>query len=137
MDEKVELLRGVPLFGDLDQRSLEAVAVLAREVDVPAGHVIILEGERGKSFYVIAEGTVRVERSDATVRSMTSGGFLGEIALLEHSPRTATATCVTDCRLLVLEQHEFERLMHSFPRLERRMKAAIVRRRHGLAADKS
>jgi CRP/FNR family transcriptional regulator, cyclic AMP receptor protein len=131
MGEKLDLLRRVPLFSDLDQRSLEAVGVLAREVDVPAGHVLMLEGEPGSTFYAIVEGTIRVERAGGTVRSMTAGGFLGEIALLEHGPRTATATCVTDCRLLTLERHEFDRLMVTMPHLERRIRAAVARRPRG------
>ncbi|HEY2888374.1 MAG TPA: cyclic nucleotide-binding domain-containing protein, partial [Candidatus Limnocylindrales bacterium] len=74
MDEKLELLRGVPLFADLDQRSLEAVGVLMHEIRAPAGQVLMLEGEPGETFYVIAEGTLRVERPGGTVRSMTAGG---------------------------------------------------------------
>jgi CRP-like cAMP-binding protein len=135
MDEKLALLRSVPLFGDLDQRSLEAIGVLAHELQLPAGHVLMREGEPGTTFYVIAEGTLRVERSGATVRSMTAGGFLGEIALLEHGPRTATATCVTDGRLLVIEHHEFDRLMQAFPHLHRRIEAAIARRRPGAGPE--
>jgi CRP-like cAMP-binding protein len=129
MDEKLELLRSVPLFGDLDQRSLEAIGVLAHELQLPADHVLMREGEPGTTFYVIADGTVRVERAGAAVRSMTAGGFLGEIALLEHGPRTATATCVTDCRLLAIEHREFDRLMLAFPHLHRRIEAAVTRRR--------
>jgi len=131
MDEKLELLRSVPLFGDLDQQSLEAIGVLAHELQLPAGHVLMREGEPGTTFYVIAVGTVRVERSGAAVRSMTAGGFLGEIALLEHGPRSATATCVTDCRLLAIEHHEFDRLLQAFPHLHRRIEAAVARRRTG------
>jgi CRP-like cAMP-binding protein len=129
VDEKLDLLRSVPLFVDLDQRSLEAIGVLAHELQLPAGHVLMREGEPGTTFYLIADGTVRVERSEAAVRSMTAGGFLGEIALLDHGPRTATATCVTDCRLLAIEHHEFDRLMQAFPHLHRRIEAAGARRR--------
>jgi CRP-like cAMP-binding protein len=127
MDDKVAALRHVPLFADLDQRSLQAVAILAREIAAPAGEVLTLEGEPGDAFYVIVEGTVRVEHGDRTIRSM-AGGFLGEIALVEHGGRTATATCVTDCRLLEIRRHEFERLMDTMPAVHRRIRAAIQRR---------
>ena len=128
MDDRAAALRGVPLFAGLDERSLQAVAVLAQPVDAKAGDVLILEGEQGDSFYVIVDGSVRVEHGDRTVRSMTAGGFLGEIALVEHGPRTATATCVTDCRLLELRRHEFERLLETMPDVARRIQAAIERR---------
>jgi CRP-like cAMP-binding protein len=128
MDDRVAVLRGVPLFAGLDERSLQAVAVLAQPVDAREGDVLILEGEPGDSFYVIVDGTVRVEHGDRTVRSLTAGGFLGEIALVEHAPRTATATCMTDCRLLEVRRHEFERLMETMPDVSRRIRAAIERR---------
>lgn len=128
MDDKLVILRGVPLFADLDDRSLQAVALLAREVDAKAGEVLMLEGEPGDNFYVIVQGTVRIEHGDRTVRSMTAGGFLGEIALIEGTARTATATCVTDARLLEIRRHEFERLMDRLPAVHRRVRAAIERR---------
>ena len=115
MDDKVAILRGVPHFADLDDRSLQAVALLARERGAPAGEVLILKGEPGETFYVIVDGTVRIEHGDRAVRSMTAGGFLGEIALIEQGARTATATCVTDVRLLEIRRHEFARLMDTMP----------------------
>lgn len=135
--DKVELLRSVPLFADLDAQSLDAVGVLAREVEKPAGAILTREGQPGDAFYVIVDGTVRVERAGGTARSMAAGGFLGEIALLEGSARTATATCVDDCRLLVIRRHEFERLLAAMPHLERRVRAAAARRPHGQGATPS
>lgn len=130
MTDKLEVLRGVPLFADLDDRSLQAVAVLAREVAFKAGDAFMLEGENGDEFYVLIDGTVRIERGDRTVRSMTAGGFLGEIALLEQRPRTATATATTDVRALEIRSHEFERLMATLPEVHRRIRAAVDRRAH-------
>jgi CRP/FNR family cyclic AMP-dependent transcriptional regulator len=128
VDDKVALLRAVPLFAELDERSLQAVATLAREVDVAAGEVLMREGEPGETFLVIASGTVRVEQAGHSVRSMMAGGFLGEIALLEHGPRTATSSCVTDCRLLSVGHFEFDRLMARFPEVRTKVLAAFVRR---------
>lgn len=128
MDDKVAILRSVPLFGELDERSLQAVATLARERAAHAGEILMREGEPGETFLVIVDGTVRVESAGREVRSMLAGGFLGEIALLEHGPRTATATCVTDCRLLSLGHFEFDRLMATFPDVRAKVLAAIARR---------
>ena len=135
MDDKLEILRGVPLFADLDERSLQAVAVLAREATRKAGDALMLEGEAGDAFYVIVEGTVRIERGGRTIRSMTAGGFLGEIALVDQRPRTATATCVSDVRLLEIRAHEFERLMASLPAVDKRIRAAIDRRARSSGAS--
>jgi CRP-like cAMP-binding protein len=131
MTDKLELLRGVPLFADLDDRSLQAVAVLAREQTHAPGEVLMLEGEPGDEFYVIVDGTVRIERGGRTIRSMAPGGFLGEIALVERRPRTATATAVSDVTVLALRQHEFDRLLETMPAVHRRVRSAIERRERG------
>lgn len=131
MADKLDVLRTVPLFADLDERSLQAVSILAREVSFNAGDVFMLEGEMGDAFYVILEGTVRIDRGERTIRSMTSGGFLGEIALLEQGPRTATATAVSDVTALELRHHEFERLLDTMPAVYRRVRAAVDRRARG------
>ncbi len=128
MEDKVELLRRVPLFAELDERSLQAIVTLAREQDATAGTVLMREGEPGDAFLVIVEGTVRVEQSGRDVRSLTAGGFLGEIALVADTPRTATATCVGDCRLLRLGRFEFDRLLANFPEVRTKVLAAIDRR---------
>ena len=130
MDRKTELLAALPLFSALDARSLEAVAVLAREVSAPAGTVLMREGERAELFFAIVSGTVHVERAGGLARSMTSGGFLGEIALLEEGSRTATATCATDCELIELGGHEFGRVVATFPDVRARVEAAVARRPH-------
>jgi CRP/FNR family cyclic AMP-dependent transcriptional regulator len=131
VDDRVGVLRSVPLFADLDERSLQAVALLAREVSAGADEVLMLEGEPGDEFYVIVDGTIRIEHGDRTVRSMTAGGFFGEIAMVDRRPRTATATCVTDCRLLAIRGHEFERLLDTLPAVHRRVRAAVDRRERG------
>ena len=131
----MEVLRAVPLFADLDERSLQAVTVLAHEVTFKAGEVLMLEGEPGDTFEVIVEGTVRIDRGDRAIRSMTAGGFIGEIALLDQRPRTATVTCVTDVRALEIRAHEFERLIDTLPALHRRIRAAVDRRARGRDRD--
>ena len=128
MDDKEQLLRGIPLFADLDARAIQAVAVLAHETAFKAGDVVMLEGEPGDAFFVIVDGTVRIERGDRAIRSLTAGGYLGEIALYERRPRTGTATCLTDVRLLMIRAHEFERLMQTLPAVDRRIRAAVDRR---------
>jgi CRP/FNR family cyclic AMP-dependent transcriptional regulator len=127
-DARMSLLRAVPLFADLDERSLQAIALLARERDAAAGEVLMREGDPGDDFLVIVDGTVHVEQAGEPVRSMLAGGFLGEVALLQHAPRTATATCVTGCRLLTLGHFEFDRLMATFPEVRTKILAAMARR---------
>ena len=130
MDQKTAIVAGLPIFAKLEPRSLEAVATLARVVDAPADTVLLREGEMAESFYVIVSGTVHVERLGRFVRSMSDGGFLGEVALIEGSERTATATCTTQCELLEFGSFEFGRLMATFPDVRARVEAAVARRPH-------
>jgi CRP-like cAMP-binding protein len=130
MDEKNAILAWLPIFAKLDAHSLEAIATLARIVSKRAGTVLMHEDEPAESFYVIVTGTVHVERDREFVRSMSDGGFLGEIALVEDTTHTATVTCTTDCEFVELGRHEFGRVMDRFPDVRKRVDAAVVRRPH-------
>jgi CRP-like cAMP-binding protein len=130
MDEKTAILARLPIFARLDTRSLEAIASLARLVSKPAGAVLLYEDEPAESFYVIVTGTVRVERNGDFVRSMSDGGFLGEIGLVKETTHTATVTCTTACEFVQLGRHEFGRVMARFPDVGTRVDAAVARRPH-------
>ncbi len=130
MDDKTAILARLPIFTKLDARRLEAIATLARIVSKPAGSVLMYEDEPAESFYVIVNGTVHVERDGQFVRSMSDGGFLGEIALIEKTTHTATVTCTTDCEFVELGRHEFGRVMANFPDVGARVEAALARRPH-------
>ena len=128
MDNKTDILASIPVFAKLDARSVEAIATLARIVSLPAGTVLMREEEAAESFYVIVTGTVHVERNGEFVRSMSVGGFLGEIALVEESTHTATVRCATACEFVQLGRHEFGRVMTLFPDVRARVDAAMARR---------
>lgn len=130
MDEKTAIVAGLPIFAKLEGRSLEAIATLAQLVSMPAGTVLIGEGEATESFYVIVTGTVHVTRNSEFVRSMSDGGFLGEIALVEETTHTATVTCATACEFVQLGRFEFGRVMARFPDVGKRVDAAVARRPH-------
>jgi CRP-like cAMP-binding protein len=133
MDQKTALVASVPMFASLQPRSLEAVATQATVRNVAADTVLLREGEPAESFYVIVNGTVHIERHGRFVRSMSAGGFLGEVGLIEGIERTATATCTTECELLEFGSFEFDRVMAAFPDVRARVEAAAARRPHAEA----
>ena len=135
--DKTDLIAALPIFAKLEPRSQQAVATQARVVTPSAGTVLLREGEPAESFYVIVSGTVRVERGGRFVRSMSAGGFLGEVALMEGTERTATATCATDCELLEFGSIEFGRVMAAFPDIRSRVEAAAARRPHEESATQA
>lgn len=135
MDDKLTMLRGVPLFVGLDEDELEAVGQLCDEIDVPAGRELMHEETFGNEFFLVLEGQVRVHRAGATLRVLGPGDFLGEIALIDHGRRTATGTCETDCRLLVLGHREFHSLLDQQPDIRVHVLEALARRIRQLAPE--
>src|SRR5262249_48183341 len=115
MDAKLELLSKVPLFAGLDRTSLEHVARLADEIDLPADRTLLQEGELPYEFFLIVEGQVRIEREGQQLNVLGPGDFFGEIALLDGGRRTATVTTQTPVRVLVLGTREFHSLMAEYP----------------------
>ena len=135
MDQKLELLKAVPLFSGLDARSLAEVGRLADEVDVRAGKVLIEEDQFGHEFFVIVAGRVAIDRGGRRLRVMGPGDFFGEIALVDRGPRTATATAETDGRVLVIGHREFNSLMGAFPDVREQVILALARRVRNLAPE--
>ena len=135
MDEKLAILRSVPLFVGLDDGELKAVGGLTTEVDVPAGHELAREETFGDEFYMILDGSVRIHRAGSTIRTLGPGDFLGEIALIDHGRRTASATAETDCRLLVLGHRDFHSLLDAQPDIRVHVLEALARRVRQLAPE--
>lgn len=111
MDQKLAMLARVPLLAGLGQKDLVQVGMLCDEVDLASGHVLVREGDRGNEFYVLLNGSVEIARGGVALATLGPGDFLGEIALVDRGPRTATATATTAIRALVLGTREFHSLM--------------------------
>jgi len=116
-DQKVELKRRVPLFAGLADDALEAIAGIATERDVEAGTVLTHEGRQEGYFFVIASGTVRIERGGRTLNTLRDGDFFGEISLLDGGPRTADAVAESPCQLLVMTYQRFHQLLDAAPEI--------------------
>jgi CRP-like cAMP-binding protein len=133
-DEKLDLLHRIPLFAGFDRQHLERLGMLTDEVDVPAGKVLIRQGELGDDLMIIYSGLVAVERNGERVNKLGPGEFFGEIALLERGPRTATVTAETPCRLLVINHHDFHAVMEEFPEIAARVLLTLAHRLRTLDA---
>ena len=98
-DPKLELIAAVPLFAGFNRREIEALGRLMDEIDVKEGRVLTREGASGREFFIVVSGRVRVERNGRKVNELGPGDFLGEIALIDHGPRTATVIASEPCFL--------------------------------------
>jgi CRP-like cAMP-binding protein len=127
-DYKLELLRKVPLFEGCSGKDLELVGRLVDEVDVAAGTVLIKQGAYGHEFFIVVDGTLRVERDGKLLRKLGPGDFAGEIALIDGGVRTATVVTDTPARLLVVGHSEFFSLLEQYPDIQIEVLQALARR---------
>lgn len=134
-DQKLDLLRRIPLFNGFGKRAIERLGMLADEVDVPDGQVLMREGESGSDMMVIISGQVAIDRKGNRVNTLNSGDFFGEIALVDDAPRTATVTTVGPARLLVIGHREFHVMMEEFPEVAAQVLHALANRIRTLEPD--
>jgi CRP-like cAMP-binding protein len=117
-DPKVDLIASVPLFHGLGMKELEQIAQLVDEVDIPAGKVLMRQGETGAEMFIVATGSVRIERNGVFIRVAGPGTAIGEMALLSEGPRTATVTAAEPTRILLAGHREFHQLMEQHPTIQ-------------------
>lgn len=128
MDTKIELLKQVPLFAGTSTEELRQIASRVDEIDVPADYALTREGDRGREFVVLVEGSATVENDGRVIATLSDGDFLGEIALLLYTQRTATVRTTTPSRLLVMTERDFRALVDDVPVFSRRVWSAAAAR---------
>jgi len=134
-DTKVQALKGAPLFDSLSRKDLTQLARVSEDLEVEPGKVLCKEGEIGHEFFVIIDGKVNVNRKGRRVATRGSGEFLGEIALLEEMPRTATVVAETPVRVVVLTRKDFRHLLDENPGVERKVLRTLARRLAEMSDD--
>src|SRR5215217_3816937 len=112
-------LRQIPLFADLSEEDLEQLHKMAETVSVPAGQLVLREGDPGDSLYVVLAGELEVTKrqgsQDVLLALYKPGQFFGEMALLEQVPRSASVRTLRESRLLVISQVAFQTLLSCSP----------------------
>jgi CRP-like cAMP-binding protein len=127
-------LKDVPFFSKLSKRELATVAQQADEVDVGAGRVLAVEGEFGREFFVILDGTAEVLRGDTVIAELGPGEFFGEMALLDEDRRTATVRSISPMKVLVMTRQSFRDMDRAMPDINAAVLEAINQRRAALQA---
>ena len=127
-DAKIELIQSVPLFADCSKSELQRVASSADEVALPSGYTLTKEGATGRELVVIIDGAADVLQRGRKVRKLSSGDFLGEIALVSGIPRTATVVTTKPTRALVLTAQSFRGLVRSIPSMQFKVLEALASR---------
>jgi CRP/FNR family transcriptional regulator, cyclic AMP receptor protein len=121
-------LAKVPLFSACTKRELQAVAKASDEVRVPAGNILCEQGSVGREAFVIVDGQADVRRNGRKVATLGPGEAVGELALLDHGPRTATVKAADDLVVLVLGVREFSGIIDEVPSITHKLLKALAAR---------
>lgn len=127
-DPLVAILRGVAFFEGFSDHELQRVAELAEEVDAEVGSELTDQGRPGQVAYVIVDGTASVEVGGSIINHVGPGEMVGEMALIDHRPRTATVRAATPMRLLAFDAARFRRLLDEMPKAQVRVMELLVER---------
>lgn len=95
---------------------------------IPAGQPIFNEGDTGNTMYVVVEGEVDLLVKGKLVESLGPGGVLGEMALLDNVPRSASAIAKSACRLVEINERRFKFLVQQTPNFALQMMRVIADR---------
>jgi CRP/FNR family cyclic AMP-dependent transcriptional regulator len=124
----LDQLASVSLFSACSKKELEAGARATDEVTVPAGRTLCEEGSAGREAFVLVEGTASVQINGTPVATLGPGSCVGELALLDHGPRTATVVAETDLTALVIGVREFSAILDEVPPIAHKLLQALASR---------
>jgi CRP-like cAMP-binding protein len=127
-DERVDGLRRISLFADLEDGELERLAEATKEVEVPAGQLLVQPGTKGTGMFFICDGTVVVETKREQIE-LGPGEFFGELALMSaDATRTARVRAKTPVRCLALDREGFRELVTANPEVAASLLEAALNR---------
>lgn len=114
---RMEVLKGMPLFKFLSYKELVRMTNLTQVRDYTPGETIIEEGTPGEEMFVILRGKVRLHKAEAFITHLGAGAHFGEMALVDRSPRSASATADEPSRLLSIRRKDFYEVVRKEPAL--------------------
>ena len=129
----IEVLRRAPLFATLDDEAFRLLTDELTEVGLSRGASVFREGDQGDQLYFIVSGKVKLGRTSPDGREsllaiLGPGELFGEMALFDPSPRTATATAVSETRLAGLKNESLNGLLRTRPEVSAQLLQALARR---------
>lgn len=126
--EKVLFLKSIDLFSQIPGEDLARVALIASEVDFDRGDTLMSEGEIGDSMYLILEGQVEVTKGGLGVTELGRRECVGEMAILDSEPRSATVQATAPTQALKLEREDFYELLYERMDIARGIIKVLCRR---------
>ena len=126
--EKVAILKSVDIFGSTPDYILASVAAIIEEVHLDAGEKFIQEGDIEDSMYIIVEGEVQVNHRELIIFNLGPGEIVGELAVLDPEPRSASVSSVSDVLLFRIDKEPFDEVMADRPEVAQAIITTLCRR---------
>lgn len=136
-DKTDERLREIPIFSELSKKELRAVSRLMTQIDLKEGRALTRQGEVGREFMIILDGTAVVRRNGRKVADLGPGDFLGELAVLSGAPRTADVVATSPMTIETLNRREFMSLLDESAAIAKKILVGAVKRLHELDSSKT
>ena len=125
---EVSQLQRVPLFAEVPEESLAKIAPFTKIDEFPEGKTVIKEGGYSNDFFVIEEGTAKVERDGEEIASLGPGDVFGEQGLLERQARSASIIASSDLKVIKIEHWELSRMRKSMPEVVEQLQSKVEER---------
>ncbi|HLI02596.1 MAG TPA: cyclic nucleotide-binding domain-containing protein [Acidimicrobiales bacterium] len=124
-NDKVDVLAKLPLFARCSRRELGRIADICVEEEKKAGSVLTHEGQAGGVAFVIVEGDAEVRQGRRVLGSVGPGEVIGELALIDGRPRSASVHATTDLRVLEISSDDFSTLLDDMPHFTRNLLVSL------------
>ena len=132
MMELIIALKGIPLFASVQGEGLKRIAETIREMKIPASELIFAEHDLGDEMYIVHSGRVLIFHDaggrENVLDSVRSGGYFGEMAIVDQQPRSASARTTEETVLLVLHKDDFHTAVHDYPEIAFEVMKELIRR---------
>ena len=123
----LDVLKAVSLFDTLSYQQLVRIMNVARQKPLSKGQKVFSEGDQGTELFVILKGRVELTKREVRVAVLEGGSHLGEMALIDASPRSTSAIALEDVKLLSIHRHDFLEILRKEPPLAVKLLWAFVR----------
>jgi len=112
-NELKQVFRGVMLFASLTDEELDKIVAVCKEKRLQRGEVLAVQGEPGNEFYVVTDGFLEIsvagdEASSQVLVNLGKGQIIGEMALIDQGPRSATVRAISEAVVQVIRRDDFE-----------------------------
>ena len=124
----IEELQHLAVFARCTPKELETLTRIGTVIRVDPGYTFMRQGRRGLEFFIVMDGTAQCLLNDNVVARYEAGEFFGEMALIDHEPRSATVVAETAMTVLVIDSREFALMLERAPSSVQPLLAAMATR---------